>query len=876
MKVLRQAAPLALVIVLLLVSISTTFAQTPQGDNEAPVQVLIRARPGSDLERQLQGGRELQIRNSRRGGFHLLSPERGVASLSYPDMESALRALGELQRDPDVLIAELEQFRELYWEPVGETEYERQTDWVHQINLPEAWNITTGRDSVVVAVIDSGVSPTHPDLADKLVDGYNAPYKNDDWADIDGHGTHVAGIIGASGSNGLGTVGVAMDVKIMPIRVVSDNGSISTAAIADSIYWAVDHGADVINLSLGATTPSQIEQDAVRHAYESGIPVLAASGNRASRISYPASYPEAISIGALDANGNRATFSSVVSRVDVAAPGVLIYSPHWGPNEGDTWSNFYKNQPVSGTSFAVAIASGVAALMRSIDPTLGPEDVRGLFVSTAVDSGEPGNEAGVGAGQIDAEAAVRMVAFDAMYDTWYTTDSLVADAAVERTWLWGEDPPKYYAYEPYTETQHGMRLVYYYDKSRMEITDPLAPRDGEGWYVTNGLLVNELITGQMQVGDADFVERSPAEVPIAGDPDDEGGPTYATFNGVLEAEPLPADLPISQTITRDGTVGFDSALISYGVVGAYLDETTGHRVANVFWDYLNSTGPIMTDDGVVEGRLFDPWFFATGLPVTEAYWAKVKVAGVVQDVLVQCFERRCLTYTPANPPGWRVEMGNVGLHYYSWRYGDDEPEPPAEPEPPEEPEPVPVPARGDVFFEAGFEVWGDAFTEVASREVTAEGMYIEVVEESGDMGMLLPRATFSDNIVAATVRLVGGNDGGAYCVVVRWEPLRGDHYRGCVTTGGDVSLVYLTTEGVATLVDEPALVSAERLAEGVEIAVVSQGSNFWLEVDGEVVGAAEHNGHAQGASGMIVSGVGAFLVTDFVIYEVMPAESAAE
>src|SRR5690606_9004438 len=255
-KVLRQAAPLALVIVLLLVSISTTFAQTPQGDNEAPVQVLIRARPGSDLERQLHGGRELQIRNSRRGGFHLLSPERGVASLSYPDMESALRALGELQRDPDVLIAELEQFRELYWEPVGETEYERQTDWVHQINLPEAWNITTGRDSVVVAVIDSGVSPTHPDLADKLVDGYNAPYKNDDWADIDGHGTHVAGIIGASGSNALGTVGVAMDVKIMPIRVVSDNGSISTAAIADSIYWAVDHGADVINLSLGATTPS--------------------------------------------------------------------------------------------------------------------------------------------------------------------------------------------------------------------------------------------------------------------------------------------------------------------------------------------------------------------------------------------------------------------------------------------------------------------------------------------------------------------------------------------------------------------------------------------------------------------------------------------
>src|SRR5690606_20704741 len=126
-----------------------------------------------------------------------------------------------------------------------------------------------------------------------------------------------------------------------------------------------DHGAGVINLSLGAATPSQIEQDAVRYAYESGVPVLAASGNRTNRISYPASYPEAISIGALDANGNRAAFSSVVSAVDVAAPGVLIYSPHWDEVDGDGWSEFVNNQPVSGTSFAVAIASGVAALMRS-------------------------------------------------------------------------------------------------------------------------------------------------------------------------------------------------------------------------------------------------------------------------------------------------------------------------------------------------------------------------------------------------------------------------------------------------------------------------------------------------------------------------------
>ena len=98
---------------------------------------------------------------------------------------------------------------------------------------------------------------------------------------------------------------------------------------------------------------------------------------------------------------------------------------------------------------------------------------------------------------------------------------------------------------------------------------------------------------------------------------------------------------------------------------------TNHRVAGVFWDYLNSTGPIAAGDILTDGRLFEPWFYATGFPVTEAYWAQVKVAGVVQDVLIQCFERRCLTYTPNNDAGWEVEMGNVGMHYRAWRYAGE-------------------------------------------------------------------------------------------------------------------------------------------------------------------------------------------------------------
>ncbi|MGH9176314.1 MAG: hypothetical protein ACRD1H_18240, partial [Vicinamibacterales bacterium] len=246
------------------------------------------------------------------------------------------------------------------------------------------------------------------------------------------------------------------------------------------------------------------------------------------------------------------------------------------------------------------------------------------------------------------------------------TDDPVASGVVSRTWLWGQET-FHSAYEPYVETQHGSRLVFYYDKSRMEVTDPHDDR-AQQWYVTNGLLVVELITGQLQLGDDTFQERGAAAVNIAGDPDDTGGPTYASFATLLNLPPIGANETILLTTDRDGTVNANSHLAEYGVTGGPYVEETRHRVASVFWDYLNSSGPIASSEGLTTGQLFDPWFYATGYPITEAYWARVKVKDVVQDVLIQCFERRCLTYTPGNIPGWEVEMGNVGRHYHSWRY----------------------------------------------------------------------------------------------------------------------------------------------------------------------------------------------------------------
>lgn len=668
--------------VAILITLLLTAAPTAGAESDLPNELVVRlSDPLGHTQAQLaatgDAGALVPADARKRFSWQRVSAlNQSIVTLGFDSSEDAARALEALQGDPRVQAAEYNVTRELLWEPESEPLYPDQLSWIEPLDLPTAWNLTSSDEEVVVAIIDSGVSPTHPDLTSRLLPGYNAIDGSANSADVVSHGTHIAGIIAADGSNGIGTAGVAMDARILPVRVVADNGSITIDAIVAGIYWALENGADILNLSFGAVTPSVLEHEAVVAATNMGVPVIASAGNAATKISYPASYPETISVGALTDAGNRSNFSSVVSRVDVAAPGELIFSPYWSNTDGDGWGEVDPNgKPVSGTSFSSAIVSGVVALIESIQPNLSVESVRALLTSTAIDSGDPGPEAGVGAGLVNAEAALRTAAFNAMYDTWYPVDYPVASGQVTRTWLWGVDPPEFWAYEEYADSPKGVRLVYYYDKSRMELTDPLDLRD-DGWYITNGLLVNELISGELQVGDDSFEQREPAVMNVAGDPDDVTGPTYASFEELLDAPPVADALPITETIARDGTTGQDSRLLSYGVVSGPLIPETNHRVATVFWDYLNSTGPIAAGDGLAEERLFDPWFYATGFPMTEAYWTQTLVEGVVQDVLVQCFERRCLTYTPANDDGWRVEMGNVGMHYRAWRYaGDQSPTP---------------------------------------------------------------------------------------------------------------------------------------------------------------------------------------------------------
>jgi hypothetical protein len=230
---------------------------------------------------------------------------------------------------------------------------------------------------------------------------------------------------------------------------------------------------------------------------------------------------------------------------------------------------------------------------------------------------------------------------------------------VKRSWLWG--PDSWIAVsERYDEEPNRARMVHYFDKARVEINSGETQPE-----VTAGLLVRDMILGSIQVSDSEFVENTPANVPLAGDgyefnPD---APTYASLNGVASTEEgrevtQRSGEAIVETLARDGTIGADESAPDAATYGSY-DETLGHNVATVFDTYLS--------DLAVDQDM------SVGLPLTEPYWVQTLVAQEPTWVLIQAFERRVLTYTPSNAPEWQIEMGNVGRHYYEWRYDHEAP-----------------------------------------------------------------------------------------------------------------------------------------------------------------------------------------------------------
>ena len=264
-------------------------------------------------------------------------------------------------------------------------------------------------------------------------------------------------------------------------------------------------------------------------------------------------------------------------------------------------------------------------------------------------------------------AAAEAPATDAFQRTWARTDQPVADGSVLRTWMWGPAANTGALEEPYDEAPGGMRTVQYYDKSRMEDASWTGATDP--WDVTNGLLVVEMVTGQLQLGNTHFEAHTPATANIAGDPGSQ--PTYADIAAFgLREQPATA---VGTTLTTwvDGsgilTTAPASPPASVTAAERLTVEGIDHTVASVFWDFMNSSGPVEENGTLINAKLFLNPYYATGYPITEAYWSAVTIGGTPTTVLWQCFERRCLTYNPANEAGWQVEAGNVGQHYYDWR-----------------------------------------------------------------------------------------------------------------------------------------------------------------------------------------------------------------
>ena len=339
------------------------------------------------------------------------------------------------------------------------------------IGMEDAWEITNGSSSVVVAVLDTGVAyenyaiPSYernpyieegvssyqisPDLAgtsfwvnedeiagnglDDDANGYVDDVNGWDFINNDAHpndnsfhGTHVTGTIAQTTDNGYGAAGIAFHTTIMPVKVLDYKGDCTDSSVADGIYCAVNNGAKIINLSFGSPDPSITLEDAVAYAFNTGVVVVASSGNEGmGSVSYPAAYDEVIAVGATRYDETRPSYSNYGSSLDLVAPGgdkdvnqngdeyvdgivQMTFKPYQGVHskaDPTVWHYYL----LDGTSMSAPHVSGVAALILSQEPTLTPSQVRNVLESTAEDKGDPGRDDIYGWGLIDAKAALQSI-----------------------------------------------------------------------------------------------------------------------------------------------------------------------------------------------------------------------------------------------------------------------------------------------------------------------------------------------------------------------------------------------------------------------------------------------------------------------------------
>lgn len=381
---------------------SSAWAQKPQW---AQGRILVQARVGVDdaeLDDVLfdHGGRRL-------GALHRIRVH--VVSVPPQAEEAIARALSKHPKiafaEPDALI------------PPDDTipnDPKYPSQWhLPVMKAPTAWDYTLG-DGVVVAVLDTGVDGTHPDLSGKLVPGWNLYDNNADTSDVYGHGTNVAGVIGAAANNALGVASLAWNAKIMPVRISQPDGYAYYSTIAAGLTWAADHGARVANISYMVTGSSTVTSAANYFRQKGGV-VFVSAGNTGALESTPEN-PAIISVSATTSSDVKASWSSYGNYVDLAAPGSGIVTTARGGGFAS----------VSGTSFSSPAAAAVGALVLSVNPALSPDQVEQTLEQTAVDLGASGWDSHYGNGRVDALEAVLAALGTGSADTQSPTVSITS------------------------------------------------------------------------------------------------------------------------------------------------------------------------------------------------------------------------------------------------------------------------------------------------------------------------------------------------------------------------------------------------------------------------------------------------------------------
>lgn len=264
-----------------------------------------------------------------------------------------------------------------------------------KIQAPSAWDVTTGSSNVIVAVLDTGLDANHPDFAGRLVPGWNAYSGNTDTTDVTGHGTGVAGAVGAASNNGLGVTGVTWNCRIMPVRISDASGYALWSTTASALTWAADHGARVANISFVGVSSSASVQSAAQYMQSKGGVVAACSGNSALADTAPDN-PYVLTVSATTPSDLLASFSNYGSNIDLSAPGTNIWSTVRGGGYGAWW----------GTSLAAPQVAGAAALVISINPALSGAQVQEIVKNSTDDLGATGWDNRFGKGRLNVQRAV--------------------------------------------------------------------------------------------------------------------------------------------------------------------------------------------------------------------------------------------------------------------------------------------------------------------------------------------------------------------------------------------------------------------------------------------------------------------------------------